>query len=269
MNEENDGIDAGTEEWKKQSSGNPWSKVFWLFIVLIGSGLIVFLAFIWLGRETVKSTNEAVVEIVTQFKPEKVVETFTEWKELTAEGTEGNILEVATATATESFSRKTTLEMFGKELPLGTTVSEISVPATYRFHIDLKDDWFVTHDGNRILVLAPEIRPTLPVAFDTSGVQKKTKSGWARWDGAENLDALEKTITPSLADRAESEETIDKVREESRQAVASFVRDWLLNHSAWETGQFEEIAVRFPDEEGGNLTNSPAVLKLEAEEVLP
>lgn len=259
---------AGETE-PQQKSGSPWGKVFWLFVILVVSGLTVFLSFVWLGKRTIDSTKDAAVEIVGMFRPEEVVETFEEWREMEATATDGNILEVATATASEKFSRATNYAMFGKTLPLGTTVSEITVPATYRYHIDLNDDWFVTSDGPRLFVLSPQIRPSLPVAFDTGGMRKKTKSGWARWDGTENLDELEATITSKLALRATDPEVMETIRDESRVAVAKFVKSWLLSREAWADGKFEEIVVVFEREKDANLTNTEPALTLGEEERTP
>lgn len=253
--EESDGSTG--ESSPKMSNG---ARVFWVFIVLIISGLIGFLSFLWLGKQGIDSTTGAVVEIVKAFKPEEVVQTFDEWRTLEASGTEGNILEVATATSTERFTRKTNLEMFGKTLPLGTTVSEISVPATYRYYIDLNDDWFVTTDGSRLLVLAPKIRPSLPVAFDTAKVQKKSQAGWARWDGDENMEELERTITSRLAVRASDDSSLKKIREASREPVAKFVQSWLLSREAWGDAKFEEISVMFEGEDAA-LSSMPPVLR--------
>jgi hypothetical protein len=265
--------DRENEPVKAGRTGSPWAKVFWLFVILIASALIVFLSFIWLGKQGIDSTKEAAVEIVKAFRPDVVVETFEEWRALEAKGTEGNILEVATATSTEKFSRKTNLAMFGKTLPLGTTVSELTVPATYRYHIDLNGDWFVTSDGNRLLVLAPRVQPSFPVAFDSAGVQKKTKSGWARWDSGANMEELEKSVTAKLNERAAREESIAKVRDEAREAVAKFVRTWLTQHQAWDDRQFTEIVVLFEEEKGKSLSTMPATLQLEGapveEPVLP
>ncbi|MEM1443771.1 MAG: hypothetical protein AAGF67_15605 [Verrucomicrobiota bacterium] len=254
--------ESTNEGQEKKAAASPWSRVFWLFVVLVVSAVVVFLSFIWLGKQGIESTKEAFVEVVTAFKPDEVVETFDEWRELEAEGNEGNILEVATADATEKFTRKTNLAMFGKTLPLGTTVSEISVPATYRYHINLNDDWFVTTDGTRLLVLAPAIRPSLPIAFDTARVQKKTKAGWARWDGDENLSELEKSITSRLAERAGDETSLKKIREASRESVAKFVQSWLLSQEAWGDAKFEEISVMFEGEEA-SLSSMPPVLEHE------
>ncbi len=249
----------------KMSAGG---RVFWLFIVLIISGLVVFLSFIWLGKQGIDSTTEAVVEIVKMFNPDEVVQTFDEWRTLEASGTDGNILEVATATSTELFTRKTNLEMFGKTLPLGTTVSEISVPATYRYHIDLNDDWFVTTDGSRLLVLAPMVRPSLPVAFDTAKMQKKSQSGWARWDGDENMEELEKTITSRLSVRASDESTLEEIRDASREAVAKFVQSWLLSREAWGETKFDEISVMFEGEDAALSSMEPALRHLEVQDEL-
>lgn len=264
MSESND----STTEVKEKKLGLP-GAIFGIFAVLTVAGLIVFFSFIWLGKHGVNSATDAVVKAVTAFKAEEVVETFDEWRALEATGNEGNILEVATAISEERFTRKTNLAMFGKTLPLGTTVSEISVPATYRYHIDISEDWFVTSDGKRLLVLAPELRPSLPVAFDTGAVKKKTQTGWGRWDGDENMAELERTITSKLESRASNEESLAKVRDVSREAVAKFVQSWLLSREAWGTDKFEEIVVRF-DGEGESLSSMPAVLKIETEaEQLP
>lgn len=247
-------------EPEQKTTQSPWGRVFSLFVILIASAVLVFLSFIWLTKEGIDSSKEAFVEIVTAFKPEEIVQTFDEWRALEAEGNDGNILEVATAESTERFTRKTNLAMFGQTLPLGTTVSEISVPATYRYHINLNEDWFVTTDGTRLLVLAPAIRPSLPVAFDTAKVQKKTKSGWARWDGDENLTELEKSISSRLEERAGDETSLEKIREASRESVAKFVQAWLLSQEAWGNAKFEEISVMFEGEDA-SLASMPPVLE--------
>lgn len=259
--------DTSSEKAEKKL-GLP-GAVFGIFAVLILAGLIVFFSFVWLGKHGVDSATDAVVKVVAAFKPEEVVETFDEWRVLEATGNEGNILEVATAQSVERFTRKTNLAMFGKTLPLGTTVSEISVPATYRYHIDISEEWFVTSDGPRLLVLAPALRPSLPVAFDTGLVQKKSQTGWGRWDGDANMEELEKTITSKLESRASNEDSLAKVRDASRDSVAKFVQSWLLSREAWGEDKFEEIVVMF-DGETNSLSSMPPVLEIEdAEETLP
>lgn len=235
--------------------------------ILVVVGVAVFFAFVEIGQRTVDATREEAAALVRAFRPTEVISTFEEWRELEAEGNDGNILEIATATADETFSRKTAVAMFGKNLPLGTTVSEITVPATYRYHIDLHGDWFVTSDGNRLLVLAPPVEPSFPVAFDTGGMEKKTKSGWARWDGASNLEELEKSITGKLEQRAGDEEALQKARDAGRESVARFLRTWLLSSRAWGGDRFEEITVLFEGEKGKSLSAMPPTLRVDEDRV--
>lgn len=253
---------------------------FWVFLTLVVGVLIVYLSFLRQVERTVDKTTGTVdkvidtakgaaVGLVKLFQPQEVIKTFHEWRELTVASGTGSHLEIATAEASERFSRTTNFEVFGKALPMSTSVSEITVPATYRFHIDLNDEWNLTSDGKRLVVRAPRVRPTLPVAFDTGRVEKKTSSGWVRWDAEDDLAELEKGITGELSIRAADPNTIAKIGDEGRIAVARFVRTWLLTREAWGDGRFEEIVVIFEGEE-----NSPDVLpetlRFEAgQEVLP
>ncbi len=235
---------------------------FWVFLTLVLAGLAVYFATIRLVDKRIEKTGDNLTKMVEAFRPDPIVATFYEWHELRVKATDGNILEVATAESSERFSRTSNLEMFGRVLPGTTTVSEITVPATYRFHIDLRDQWDLLVDGKRLLVTAPPVRPSLPVAFDTGGMRKKSQSGWARWDGAENLAALEKEITGKLEERAGQPYTLERIRDESRVAVARFVRDWLLDRDAWGEGRFEEIVVVFAGEDDKIIRSEPATLRL-------
>jgi hypothetical protein len=49
--------------------------------------------------------------------------------------------------------------------------------------------------------------------------------------------------------RAGSPETLAKIEDQGRLAVARFVRTWLLSREAWGEGRFEEIVVIFEGEE--------------------
>jgi len=44
----------------------------------------------------------------------------------------------------------------------------------YRYHIDMAKEWPIRLQSNAAVVEAGEIRPTLPVAFDISTMQKET-----------------------------------------------------------------------------------------------
>ncbi len=252
---------------------SPWARLFWVFVILVVAGLAVFGGFLWLAGRTMDSvakgmdtTKETLVGVAQAFRPETISQTFAEYTALSATGNQGNILEVVTAEATETFTRKTNLVWFDREVPLGTTISEISVPATYRYHIDLNGEWSLSAYDDRVTVIAPSLQPSLPVAFDSGQMRRKTKSGWGRWDGDESLEHLEMSLTGKLEERARAKETIDGVREEARRSVAAFVRNWLLSREHWNASTYREIVVVFDDEIGtDNLSDRPATVRLETD----
>ena len=231
------------------------------FSLLIVASLIGVLSFVWLGKEGMNTVKETLVGMVRTFQPQVVINNFTEWCELQVKGNDGNILEVATATSKENFSRESNIEFQGR--PLAQKVINISVPATYRFHIDLKGDWVIEDDGSRLVVTAPPIKPSLPVAFDSGKIERKTtKGGWIPTVGT--MENLEKTVTEGLAVRAKDPETIDKVKEDARLSIAKFLQTWLIGEDAWAKGKFEELVVAFEGEDPETL--APCLTVGEVEE---
>lgn len=159
--------------------------------------------------------------------------------------TKGDILEVATVEMDETFTRMNMKTLAWNLFYLGTTISEVRVPAVYRYHIKLSDDWKVTVEDDRCLVIAPIIRPSLPPAIRTEKMEKKSVAGWARFDAAQNMTELEKSITPSLEARAGNTSHIDRVRDPARKAVAEFVKTWLLSNPKQDV---KHITIIFADE---------------------
>ncbi|HRQ88065.1 MAG TPA: hypothetical protein PLA50_04660 [Bacteroidia bacterium] len=250
--------------------------LFWVFLTLVVAGLAIYFSALHQYRRTLDQIDQTldtakttIVEVAKIFRPEEVVATFHEWRELSVKGGTGSHLEIATAEASERFSRTTNYTVLGKTLPLSTNISEITVPATYRFHIDINDEWQIVPDGKRLLVRAPRIRPTLPVAFDTAKVEKKTSAGWVRWDADTDLADLEKGITEQLGERATRPETLARIGDEGRLAVARFVRGWLTARDAWGEDRIEEIVVTFEGEDASSEV-VPKALRIGREElVLP
>ncbi|MFN7564102.1 MAG: hypothetical protein ACK5TH_20205 [Prosthecobacter sp.] len=160
---------------------------------------------------------------------------------------EGDVLELATMETHETVTKADSLSVFNDLVYLGTTESEIRVPVVYRFHLKLSDDWRLSVKDGRCVVIAPAIRPSLPPAIRTDGMEKKTEAGWLRFNATENLDKLEKDLTPMLEKRAGSHTQIPSVRDNCRRSVAKFVRQWLLRESGAE-GAIKDIVVIFPDE---------------------
>ena len=160
--------------------------------------------------------------------------------------TEGGLLEVATVIAQERFTRSDTREFWG--IHLGTTVSHIQAPVHYRYHIALAREWQVVIRGKTCIVQAPAIKPSLPVAFDTSAMQMYTHNGWARLNKQDNLAALAQSMTPELEKRALSAGYQQLVIEPARQTVREFVMQWLIKEQKWSREPGYTVEVLFPGE---------------------
>jgi hypothetical protein len=79
-------------------------------------------------------------------------------------------------------------------------------------------------------------------------MQKRSERGWLRLDLEQQMDELERSLTPTLSARAASAQTLALVREPARRRVAEFVRDWLLREDHWRDDRFTAITVVFADE---------------------
>lgn len=161
--------------------------------------------------------------------------------------THGDHLEVASPTTTvETFTKADSKMAAWGKIYLGTTITEIKVPATYRFHVKLSEMKDAKVDGNVLIITAPEIRPSLPVAFDTAGIEKKSDSGWARFNSEEQLAEMEKKISEGLAERAVKQGEV--VREHARKDIEEFVQRWIVDNNPKLREQVRAIKVLFPGE---------------------
>ena len=160
--------------------------------------------------------------------------------------TKGGLLEVATVRALERFTREDSRDFWG--IDLGTTVSQIQVPVTYRFHIEMAREWPIEVRGRTAIVRAPAIKPSLPVAFDTTLMEKYTRAGWARFNKEENLEALQRSMTPTLAARASGDAYRGLAEEAARRTIAEFITIWLLKETEWKRDSAHNVVVLFPDE---------------------
>ena len=160
--------------------------------------------------------------------------------------TRGGLLEVATVRALERFTREDSRDFWG--IDLGTTVSEIQVPVTYRFHIEMAREWPIEVRGRTAIVRAPALKPSLPVAFDTTLMEKYTRAGWARFNKEENLEALQRSMTPTLAARASGDAYRGLAEDAGRKTIAEFVTIWLLKETDWKRDPAHTVVVLFPGE---------------------
>ena len=137
----------------------------------------------------------------------------------------------------------------GESVPVGSTFSRIRVPAHYRYHVELAPEWRVTvQPGGGVRVIAPRVRPTLPVAIDTARIEKESRGLWSMFTGPDQLAALEKSITASLATKAASAPMLARQREAARATVAEFVQKWLMTQTDWKPHAGKKVEVLFADE---------------------
>ena len=196
--------------------------------------------------------------LAAKFRQEHITETFVSALPTLAR-TPGGTLELATATATETLRREDEKTVAWDLIYLGKTVSEISVPVTYRFHVLLRDPWRLEVVGQTCVVHAPTLRPSLPPAIHTDQMQKRSEAGWARFDAREQLAELERSLTPRLARHAGDPQRLALVREECRKTVGEFVRDWLLREDHWRADRFTSIQVSFADEPKSSGAAAPVI----------
>lgn len=240
----------------------------WLCITFMVVSVIAAFTFLRACQNTMTGLKEAagaIAGLPGKFQSQNITDVFRENVRLITP-THGDILEVATAEREETLTRYDMKTALFNTVYLGTTISEIRVPAVYRYHVKLSDDWKLTSRGNTCVVVAPIIRPSLPPAIRTDKLESKTTAGWARFNAADNLTQLHKEVTPMLSQRASSPSHITEVRDASRKAVAEFVKTWLIKEDQWKEKGFTSIVVVFADEatakDDAQLGQQPSTLQL-------
>lgn len=160
--------------------------------------------------------------------------------------TPGGLLEVSTIRTEERFDSTTTHTVLG--VSVGKTVAQIRVPAVYRYHIALAPDWTLRVADKALIVIAPKIQPSLPVAIDTGKLESFSTGIWSPITGADAIAALQKSITTHLASKAASPSLLLLQRESARQTVTEFIQKWLVQQAHLKNGPPPAILVFFEDE---------------------
>ncbi len=222
----------------------------WLCITIIATVAIAGFVTLKTCSTTVgglKAAADVLASIPDKFSSTKITDTFREkLKSITP--THGDVLEVAVVERDETLTRSDMKTTLFNIVYLGTTTSEIRVPAVYRYHVKLSEEWKLGSHGSTCVVIAPQIRLSDPPAIRTDKLETNSKAGWMRFNSSSNLASLLKNVTPMLSQRASNPTHIDEVREASRKAVAEFVRNWLISENQWREKGFTDIIIVFPDE---------------------
>ncbi|MES1196667.1 MAG: hypothetical protein ABUL58_06970 [Steroidobacter sp.] len=160
--------------------------------------------------------------------------------------TNGGLLEVSTITSPERFESTIDHTILG--VPVATTVTTIRVPATYRYHIDLAPEWKILLRDKTFVVVAPAVKPSLPVAINTAKLEAQSLGVWSLFTGHAEIEQLQRSITQALADKAGSTAYIQMQRESARATVKEFVAKWLITQEQWKSATSYPIKVFFSDE---------------------
>ena len=245
-------------------------------LILVFFAILVYLGILRLERtareggrgviEAARELGKSAVGIASAFTSENITETFVAAIPSLAQDS-ATRLELASFEAVETFSRSDELRIAWDLVSLGTTFTEIRVPVTYRYHVRLDEPWRIEVEGQSCVVHAPRIRPTVPPAIDTAGLEKRSASGWLRFNEEEQMEELERSITATLSVRAADAAHLSMVREECRLRVAEFVRNWLVREDYWRADRFRTIRVIFADEDVDKPPSRPPTLVLDGVEL--
>jgi len=245
-------------------------------VVILALGLLAYLVFHQIGRtaregsraatEVIRELGESAVDIAGAFKSGTITNTFiSAIPTFFSEG--GARLELAAFEAVEVLRSSDELRIGWDLIPLGTTVTEIRVPVTYRYHLRFDEAWLLEVEGQSCVVYAPDIRPTLPPAIDTGRMEKFSERGWLRFNEEEQMEELERSITAVLSELAADPRHLEMVRERCRLEVAEFVRSWLLLEDHWRDDRFRSVTVVFADETTTETTLQSPTLVLDRNDI--
>ena len=217
------------------------------------------------ATEAVREIGESAVDIAAAFRTGTITNTFV--SAIPNFAPDGGVrLEVAAFETVEILRRTDELRVGWDLVSLGTTVTEIRVPVTYRYNLRLDEPWRLEVEGQACVVHAPRIRPTLPPAIDTGRMEKYSESGWLRFNEDDQMEGLERSLTGVLSERASDPTHLEMVRERCRLEVAEFVRSWLLMEDHWRSDRFRSVTVIFADEAVPEAPPRPPTLVLSGEE---
>ena len=232
-----------------KSGGCLWAFVV-IVIVLVGAGTA---AFFYIGdpfKQLLSKVTGGFYSTQTTLKTEEIL--------IEMGRTHGDVLEVASPMKTmETFSKADIRTAAWGWISLGWATSEIKVPVTYRFHIKLSEIKQVRLDDSVLIVTAPTVYPTLPVAFDTAGMEKKADGTWLRFDAPQQLADLEKSVTPALETRAQGH--VSTVRENARRDIEEFVQNWIVDKHPDYRDKIKAVKVIFPGEDSRMTEKSTPV----------
>lgn len=164
--------------------------------------------------------------------------------------TKGGLLEVSAFRASEVFDRTVTYWLKGVSIPIGKTVAHVRVTAYYRYNIELEPEWPIHRRDNQFEVIAPPVKPSLPVAVDLKTLEGDVGGTWIllAFNSDSDLKALQSRISEKLERKAGTAEYIRRQRDDARLTLCEFVNKWLVTQTRWKNESNRTISVRFKDD---------------------
>lgn len=260
--------EPGAPEPEPARERKPWGALVLqsCLSVLLLSVVILLVALMWASGWNLDRIRQNVVQRWTDKIWRVNLEESFRAETLRIASTHGNELTLVTHERREVFERKTVgiVPLLNRPVPFTDRKTTVAFPATYRYHVLLNDPWSIETEGETVVIRAPRIRATLPVAFDSGKVETETEGWWFSGGRAEtDKEALKIRITEKLGELAQSKDMIDAVRDPCRESLAKFVQTWLLREDYWREGRFTQIKVIFPDETKELLDQMEPALRLE------
>ena len=195
-----------------------------LGFLLIGATLYAIRSLTEAPGRAVQATRELLDDarkIASAFRTGTVTTSFTSYA---SEVRGSTLLQVATLQQLEIFERKDEAALFWGQLALPDVIVEARAPVEYTYHVELKEPWGFTLDGETLLVKAPAIRWNAP-AVDVSALRYEIRKGSVLRDEAAVIEKLRLGLSELAKQRAGQHRAL--VRETARRQAEEFVETWL------------------------------------------
>lgn len=153
-------------------------------------------------------------------------------------------LYVAKLQQVEILERKSTAKALWFDLP--DIILKVQVPVEYNYYISFSSEWKFEVQENILVVTVPDMTTSRP-AVDLAQLEFSVKKGSLLRGESAPLKRLEKDLPGILVDRSLAHREL--VREQARESVAAFIKNWIKQTSGKDLQQV--VQIRFVGEEVG------------------